>query len=847
MLVATRDSGGRSGRKGALGVKRLAVPVEWILAALDHAVIATDLEGVVQYWNPAAERLYGWSTGEAVGSSIYQLTVPEAITTAADDVMGTLRAGSKWTGEFVVRRQDGSTFTAHVTDLPVFDDDGLLVGVVGLSYDLAGAEDERHLREALAASRVGTWRLDTATGTAEWDATTEALHGVEAGSFAGTVDAWVATIHPDDRERARRCLGDDVLEYRTVASNDVGKPTWIEARGRGNVGVVVEITDRKRAEAALREEHQIVETLHHIGSALSAELELDSIVQAVTDAGTTLVGAQFGAFFYKVEGGGGESYTLYTLSGIDQSAFTSFPMPRSTKIFAPTFTGAGVVRLDDVTADPRYGQNPPYEGLPEGHPPVRSHLAVPVVSRAGEVHGGLFFAHEDAGVFDERDERVVIGIAGHAAIAIDNARLYEAAQRDRNAAEAAVQRLARLNAMAYRLAAARTIADAANAIVAEAGDALGASAALVCARSEDGRELEVVSASEAAVAIAERWGPISLSAQLPIVDSYTSGALVLMGSVAERDARYPGLAGHDTGSKAFAAIPLEVEGESYGVLALSFPEERTFSDDDASFMVALGLQAGQALGRARLADAERRAARTLQQSLLPPGEIVVPGLEVASRYHAFGDASAVGGDFFDVFAIGDSSYGAVMGDVRGKGIQSAAVTALARYTVRAATQCGRRPSDAIRLVNRAIYEQDDPERFCTVVHLVLRAAEDGSGWFDVELACGGHPLPLLVTAEGSVRSIGTPGTVVGLFENPELHDVHERLAPGDVLVLYTDGVLEARSPDGRFDPGLLEAAVRGAAGGTAEEVASAIERAVLRFEGGRLRDDMAVLVVRVPS
>lgn len=827
------------GKGAALGVRRLAVPVEWILAALDEAVIATDLEGVVQYWNPAAERLYGWCTGEALGRHIYELTVPEP-TGPADEVMETLRTGAKWSGEFVVRRRDGTTFVAHVTDLPVFDDAGALVGIVGLSRDVTQGQEERHLREALAATRVGTWRIDRAAQAVEWDATAEALHGLASGTFAGTIDAWLDAVEADDRDRVLGGLGDELVEYRTRAG------AWLEARGRGNVGVVVDITDRKRVEAALREEHQIVETLHHIGSALAAELELDRIVQAVTDAATTLVGAQFGAFFYNVSGPNGEAYTLYSLSGVDRAAFAAFPMPRNTQIFAPTFHGEGVVRLDDVTADPRYGNNAPYRGMPEGHLPVRSYLAVPVVARSGEVHGGLFFGHERPGVFDERDERVAVGIAGHAAIAIDNARLYQAAQHDRRAAEAAVRRLARLNAMAYRLADARSVADAAAAIVAEAPNALGASAALVCARSEDGRDLHVLAASEAAGAAGAERTSIPLSAQLPIVDAYVSGSVVLLSSLADRDARYPGLADEPTRHKAFAAIPLEVEGRSYGVLALSFAEERAFSDGDASFMVALGLQAGQALGRARLADTERRAARTLQQSLLPPGDLVVPGLEVASRYHAFGDATEVGGDFFDVFPSGDGGYGVVMGDVRGKGIQSAAVTSLARYTVRAATQCRQSPSAAIRLVNRAIYDQDDPERFCTVVHMLLREAGDGSGAYDVELACGGHPLPLLLRPDGSVRSVGVPGTVVGLFEDPELHDAHERLERGDVLVLYTDGVLEARSPDGRFDPGLLEAAVRGAAGGSADEVASAVERAVLRFEGGRLRDDMAVLVVRVP-
>jgi two-component sensor histidine kinase len=121
---------------------------------------------------------------------------------------------------------------------------------------------------------------------------------------------------------------------------------------------------------------------------------------------------------------------LYALSGVDRSAFDKFPMPRNTDVFAPTFRGEGVVRSDDITADPRYGRNSPRKGMPEGHLPVRSYLAVPVTSRSGEVLGGLFFGHSDVGVFTARAEELVRGVAGQAAVAIDNARLYAAAQQE---------------------------------------------------------------------------------------------------------------------------------------------------------------------------------------------------------------------------------------------------------------------------------------------------------------------------------------------------------------------------------------------------------------------------------
>ncbi len=184
---------------------------------------------------------------------------------------------------------------------------------------------------------------------------------------------------------------------------------------------------RKNAEIE-RESREALETLNRIGKNVSAELDLDKVVQEITDAATQISKAQFGALFYNLINQQGESYTLYTISGVPKEMFTRFPLPRNTEVFKPTFANLGVVRSDDITKDPQYGKNAPYFGMPQGHLPVRSYLAVSVVSRSGEVLGGLFFGHKDIGVFTEREERLVVGLAAQAAIAIDNANLYKKAQ-----------------------------------------------------------------------------------------------------------------------------------------------------------------------------------------------------------------------------------------------------------------------------------------------------------------------------------------------------------------------------------------------------------------------------------
>ncbi len=191
---------------------------------------------------------------------------------------------------------------------------------------------------------------------------------------------------------------------------------------------VIDITEQKQAELALQERTAALETLNRTAAATAIEWDLDQVVQMMTDAGVELTGAQFGAFFYNVVNETGENYMLYAVSGVPKESFARFPMPRNTAVFAPTFAGQGIVRSDDITLDPRYGHNTPLRGMPEGHLPVASYLAAPVTLRSGEVLGGLFFGHPEKGMFAEAHERRVTGLAAQAAIAIDNARLFQTVQ-----------------------------------------------------------------------------------------------------------------------------------------------------------------------------------------------------------------------------------------------------------------------------------------------------------------------------------------------------------------------------------------------------------------------------------
>ena len=414
-------------------------------------------------------------------------------------------------------------------------------------------------------------------------------------------------------------------------------------------------------------EKQRAEALQRVGSAIAGRLELQEIVQLATDAARELTPASFGAFFYNVTSDAGEAYMLYTLSGVERSAFERFPMPRKTEIFAPTFNGDGIVRLDDVLTDARFGHNEPFHGMPAGHLPVRSYLAVPVITSDGGVAGGLFFGHPEPGMFSAEDERMVEGIAAQSAIAIENARLYQ---------------------------------------------------------------------------------------------------------------------------------------------------ERT------------------------------RTAQTLQRALLPPHLPQVEGLVLAAGYRAAGEGNEVGGDFYDVFPQADGSWALVVGDVCGKGPAAAAVTALARYTLRAHAVAGLRPSYQLARLNDALLRQHAPG-FVTVALARLELTADGAR---VTLAAAGHPLPVLARADGGVAAmLGEVGTPLGIIEQPELPEVIAELHAGDLLAFYTDGVPEAAAPKRILrEDEIVELVAERAAEGPAA-VVEHLEHTAVANAGGKPRDDIACLALQVIS
>jgi len=249
--------------------------------------------------------------------------------------------------------------------------------------------------------------------------------------------------------------------------------------------------------------------------------------------------------------------------------------------------------------------------------------------------------------------------------------------------------------------------------------------------------------------------------------------------------------------------------------------------------------------RRRAEESEVRArvlAETLQRSFLPPDIVAVPGLDVGGAYRPAGDGSEVGGDFYDVFRTSQETWGIVLGDVCGKGASAAVVTALARYTVRAEALHVSAPAAVLVGLHKALVS-GYPDTFLTVLFLLLDAVPEGHR---LRVATGGHPLPLCRRADGSIETLGYPGSFLGMAETAQISEFATLLRPGDMVVLYTDGVSEARQGGSFFGEAGIAEAAGAAAGQSAQAVADAVVAGALAFQRGPARDDIAVVVVKVP-
>lgn len=298
------------------------------------------------------------------------------------------------------------------------------------------------------------------------------------------------------------------------------------------------------------------------------------------------------------------------------------------------------------------------------------------------------------------------------------------------------------------------------------------------------------------------------------------------------------------GVRHFATWPIpSPDGTVLGALSFVLGDSgRSFSDEDLQIGQTIATRAGLHLTNARLHTERSEIARTLQASLLPRRLPDIPHLQLASSFLAAGRENTVGGDFFDVFISGDGVWTAILGDVSGKGARAAAVTATARHTLRAAALVSPDPGENVALLNRVLVSDGDPD-FCTVVCARLCPAP---GRLLVRLTHGGHPPAWVVHADGQVHPVTEGrGPLVGVYPHAQFDEAELQLSPDDLLLLYTDGVSEARPSEPELTERELVATLQAMPGRSAEAVAEAVKECALRLQDGPARDDIAILAIRV--
>ena len=288
--------------------------------------------------------------------------------------------------------------------------------------------------------------------------------------------------------------------------------------------------------------------------------------------------------------------------------------------------------------------------------------------------------------------------------------------------------------------------------------------------------------------------------------------------------------------------PLVARNNVIGSLTVARGRAAQFRPEEIDLASDLARRSALAIDNAQLFQERVVIATALQRSLLPPEAPVIPGCEIGVAYLAAGEGNEVGGDFYDVFPIGTDRWGVAIGDVCGKGPEAAAVTGLARHTIRLLGRDERGVAEVLERLNRAILEEGPRARFVTVAYAMVTPTPTGAA---VELCSAGHPLPMLIGVDGEVRPLGEPQSLLGVMAEPDLASQHYDIAKGEALVFFTDGVTERREGARMLGEDGLARVLAACASLPAHAIASRIERAVVQWQPEPSRDDMAVVVVRI--
>jgi PAS domain S-box-containing protein len=728
--------------------------------------------------------------------------------------------------------------------------------VTDKDLDLDQEELLLRMQLALEASGMGTWSWDTATGRVDWDAATEALYGLEPGTFPGTYEAYLERLHPDDRESAVRRIDRSLdggemhrIQHRTIRPD--GAVRWIEGWGRvvkdhdgnsvGLVGVSMDVTERVELEMQRSINRERLTRLQEVTSALSDAL-------TVSDVGEVgirqLVAATGGlaATMYLVDDETGMLDLLSTTLPDELMA----PEGRHLAVESSRLPAARAVREGRVVRLPLSEAEGPTpvaaRQLISADTPAEA-WAFPIVAAAPV--GAVVLVFETDPVEDAGRETYLLTIGRQVGQALARARAHDAEM----SAAARVRFLATASELlGSSLDFEETIGRVAEAAVPEFAD--WCSVELL---DPDGtlRSLAVTHVDPAKVEMArslrERFPPdleapsgigavirTGVPELLPVIPSELIEAFVQEYPDLDETIRMLRL-------ESVMTVPLISRGRLLGAMSFVCGDSgRRFDEQDLGLAIDLARRAATAIDNARLFEDRNRVAETLETSLRPPSLPEIPGVDSGSQYRPAGTGNEVAGDFYDVFAGDRRDWFAVVGDVSGKGAAAAAVMALARYTVRTAALGRSRPSEILQILNEALLRSGS-ERFCTATLLRI---QPGSETVRLTVSSGGHPRPLILRSDGRIEDVDADGTLLGMFDSPTLRDVEVVLAHDDAIVAYTDGVVEEREGDEFFGEGRLREVLSGSVGIPAADIAQRIVRAVEAFRADPPADDIAVLALR---
>jgi PAS domain S-box-containing protein len=846
----------------------------FVLDLVQTAVVVTDAGGSITHWNRFAETFYGWSREEVEGRALAEVIFSPGV--PFDGELATrVLSGEPWEGELLTCRRDGSVCQTFVSFSPIPDEAGQAAGTVAICVDItARKQAEQRLYAQYAITRVlaeaetlreATPRLLQTVGeTLDWpvgaiwrvDQLGDVLRCVDVWSAAGTSaeeflnltrqtafvrgrglpgrvwasgeSAWIVdVVHDPNFPRAPAA-------YAVGLHGAFGFP--IRA-GREVLGVIEFFTPETR-----KPDEQLLEMIATIGSQIGQFIERKEAEEAVRESESRKAAILESALDCIVSMDHRGRITEW-----NPAAERVFGRPRDEVVGRPLAEIIVPPELRDrhrrglaryvATGDARIlGQRMELPALRADGTEFPAELTITRVEAPGPP---LF-----TGVIRDITDRM--------RTEAERERLLEAEQAAREAAERATERLTFLadvsSALASSLDYRRTLPRVARLAVPRVADAC-----LVYMLQEDGSiaRLAMEHAEPAHQTISELVAEshINPEAVEGVPKVLRTGrpelhpeadARLLAADVDDPEAQARIL--EPMGIASWMCVPLMARGRIFGAISfISRRPGRRYGPDDLAFAEDIARRAAVAIDNARLFEERTRIARSLQRSLLPQELPRIPGLEVAARYRPAGLGNEVGGDFYDLFEIRGGRWGLAVGDVCGKGAEAAALTGLARYTIREAAAHDARPSSVLTSLNQALLRHEDLQ-LCTVAfgHIEL---EDGKARLTV--ACGGHPLPLLLRAEGGLEVAGEPGTILGVFEDPDVPELDIELRPGDSVLFYTDGVTDERTATEGFGEKRLRSILRSCHGMGAEAIADVVDRAVMEFRPEDPRDDVAMLVVRL--